>query len=141
MAGKSDFTEQEWEDLRKGATGAGLLVSVSDRGFFDTFKEANALAQHLSKAHAQSDSPLIRELAKGHERPFGVTASPQEIEQGTVKALQDGIAALEAKSPDDVAPYKALVTEVAQSVAEAAKGVSAQENAALDKIRATLDAA
>ena len=42
MAGKLDFTEQEWEDLRKGATGAGLLVSVSDRSFFDTFKEANA---------------------------------------------------------------------------------------------------
>ena len=25
---KSDFTEEEWEQLRKGATGAGLLVSV-----------------------------------------------------------------------------------------------------------------
>ena len=27
MAGKADFTEEEWEQLRKGATGAGLLVS------------------------------------------------------------------------------------------------------------------
>jgi len=141
MATHADFTDEEWKALQSGVNGAGMYVATVDRGFFDTFKEANALAQHLSKAHAQSDSPLIRELAKGHERPFGVTASPQEIEQGTVKALQDGIAALEAKSPDDVAPYKALVTEVAQSVAEAAKGVSAQENAALDKIRATLDAA
>ena len=37
MAGKSDFTEQEWEQLHKGVTGAGLLVSLSDRSFFDTF--------------------------------------------------------------------------------------------------------
>ena len=33
MATKADFTEAEWEQLRKGATGAGLLVSVSDRSF------------------------------------------------------------------------------------------------------------
>ena len=46
MAGKSDFTEEEWEQLRKGATGAGLLVSVSDRGFLDSFKEASSLAKH-----------------------------------------------------------------------------------------------
>ena len=37
MAGKQDFTEEEWEQLRKGATGAGLLVSGSDPGFLNTF--------------------------------------------------------------------------------------------------------
>ena len=42
---------------------------------------------------------------------------------------------LEAKSPDDVPAYKALVLDVAESVAAAAKGVSAAENTALDKIR------
>lgn len=30
------LTEDEIETLRRGAIGAGLLVSVSDRGFFDT---------------------------------------------------------------------------------------------------------
>ena len=48
MATKSDFTEQEWDQLRKGATGAGFLVSVSDRSFFDSFKEAGSLAKHLA---------------------------------------------------------------------------------------------
>ena len=38
MAQKTDFTEQEWDQLRKGATGAGLLVSVSDRSFFDSLR-------------------------------------------------------------------------------------------------------
>jgi hypothetical protein len=31
------LSNDEIETLRKGAMGAGLLVSVSDRGFFDTF--------------------------------------------------------------------------------------------------------
>ena len=35
MAKKADFTEQEWESLQKGVVGAGLLVSLSDRSFFD----------------------------------------------------------------------------------------------------------
>ena len=63
MAGKSDFTEQEWEQLRKGATGAGLLVAVSDRSFFDTFKEASSLAKHVAGARADA-SQLVRDLRR-----------------------------------------------------------------------------
>ena len=54
----------------KGATGAGLLVAVSDRSFFDTFKEASSLAKHVAGARADA-SQLVRDLAS--ERP-GVTA-------------------------------------------------------------------
>jgi len=66
MATKDDFTAEEWEALQKGITGAGMLVAISDRGFFDTFKEANALAKHLAQAHTKSDSALMRELATAH---------------------------------------------------------------------------
>jgi hypothetical protein len=138
MATRSDFTDAEWTALQSGAVGAGYLVALVDRGFFDTFKEANALAQHLRSAHERSDNPLVREIAAGHDRPFGVTASPQEVEQSTVSALQASVAALEAKAPEDLEAYRALVLDVAQSVAEAAKGVSTQENQALDRIRTAL---
>jgi hypothetical protein len=138
MATKADFTEAEWEALQKGLTGAGLLVATSDRGFFDTFKEANALARHLADAHAKSESSLLRELAGTHERPFGLTASPAEIEQGTVDSLRAAVAALEAKSPDDLPAYKQLVLDLAQSVAEAAKGVAPGESAALETVRSAL---
>lgn len=40
MAGKADFTEAEWSAMHKGATGTGMLVSLSDRDFTDTFGEA-----------------------------------------------------------------------------------------------------
>jgi hypothetical protein len=138
MATRTDFTDEEWTTLQAGITGAGLLVALVDRGFFDTFKEANALAKHLRTAHEKNDSALMRDLATGHERPFGVTASPQEAEQSTLAALQQAIAILNAKAPDEVAAYRALVEDVAESVAEAAKDVSPQENEALGKIRTAL---
>jgi len=140
MATRADFTEEEWKAMESGVSGAGTYVALADRGFFDTFKEASALAHHLRDAHERSDSALIRELATSHDRPFGLTASPEEIEQSTVAALGEAIAALEAKAPAELPAYKQLVLDVAESVAEAAKGVSPQENSALDRIRAALGA-
>jgi hypothetical protein len=138
MATKADFTDEEWKAMQEGIAGAGMYVATVDRGFFDSFKEASALAHHLREAHEHSDSVLIRDLATGHDRPFGMTSSPAEIEQSTVATLQQAVAALEAKSPEDLPAYRKLVIEVAESVAEAAKGVSPQENQALDHIRAAL---
>src|SRR5215468_10961262 len=123
MATRADFTDEEWKAMQSGITGAGMFVATVDRGFFDNFKEANALAHHLSAAHERSESTLVRDLAAGRERPFGVTASPEEIEQGTVTALRQGVAALEAKAPDDLPAYRALVLDVAEAVAAAAKGI------------------
>jgi hypothetical protein len=138
MATKADFTDEEWKAMQEGITGAGMYVATIDRGFFDSFKEASALAHHLRDAQQHSDSALIRDLAAGHDKPFGMTASPQEIEQGTVATLEQAVAILEAKSPEDLPAYKELVLELAQSVAEAAKGVSPLENQAVDRIRGAL---
>jgi hypothetical protein len=138
MATKADFTEPEWEALQKGISGAGMLVAISDPGFFDTFKEASALAKHLAAAHAQSESELVRELATVHGNPFGLTASREEVEQGTVDSLHTAVAALEAKAPDDLAAYRKVVLDVAQSVAEAAKGVAPPETSALETVKAAV---
>lgn len=139
MATKTDFTEEEWTALQKGVTGAGMLVSIAQPGFTDTFSEARALASHLGAAHEKSDSALIRDIASTHGgAPFGVTASPGEVEAKTVESLQTAVAALEAKAPDEVPAYKALVLGVAESVADAANGKSDAETKALDAIRAAL---
>jgi hypothetical protein len=138
MATRADFSDQEWKAMQEGITGAGMFVALVDRGFFDSFKEANALAHHLRDAHEHSDSVLVRDLATGHDRPFGATASPEEIEQSTVGALEQAVEVLKAKSPEDLPAYRKLVLEVAESVAEAAKGVSPQESKALDSIRSAL---
>jgi hypothetical protein len=137
MAGKSDFTEEEWEQLRKGATGAGLLVSASDRSFFDSFKEAASLAKHLSGSR-DDDSQLVRELASERGTGFGFVASPHEVEQGTMEALQESVATLRAKAPDDLEGYRAFVLELAESVGKAAGGGDEAEAGTVEKIRAAL---
>src|SRR5215208_2462916 len=129
MATKTDFTEQEWESLHKGVVGAGLLVSVSDRSFFDTFKEAGALAKHVAQAGKSSSSTLIRDLAQERGSGFGVRSSPEELESQTLEALRAAKSTLQAKAPDEVEPYRELVVGVAQSVAEAAGGGDAAESA------------
>lgn len=138
MAKKSDFTEQEWEALQKGVVGAGLLVSLSDRGFFDTFKEAGALGKHVATAKQGASSELVREVADIHGTGFGLTASPDKVEQETLAALQTAKTTLESKAPDELQPYRDLVIDVAQSVASAAPGGDAAESGAIEKVRSAV---
>ena len=135
MATKNDFTEEEWDALHKGVTGAGLLVSTSDRGFFDTFKEAGMLAQELGEARKSASSPLVRELAQTGGAGFGLGTSPTELESETLEALRSAVSTLEQKAPDEVEPYRAFVLEVAESVSQAAGGGDEAERATIDKIR------
>ena len=135
MAKKADFTEQEWESLQKGVVGAGLLVSVSDRSFFDSFKEAGALAKHVAQAKQGSSSELVRELADLHGTGFGLTSSPDKVESETLTALQSAKSTLGSKAPDELGPYREFVVEVAQSVADAAGGVETAESGAIEKVR------
>src|SRR5438477_11298213 len=86
MASKADFTEEEWKAMQKGVTGAGMLVSVSDRVFTDTFGEAGALARSLAEQHQSNESELIRELAGIHGSGFGLTASPDKVESETLSS-------------------------------------------------------
>ena len=110
---KSDFTEQEWELLRKGATGAGLLVSVSDRSFFDSFKEAGSLAKHLAGGRSRG-SELERASWRASESSgFGARSVAHEIESETVEAPPERVRALQAKAPDEVEAYRLFVLEVA----------------------------
>jgi hypothetical protein len=138
MATKTDFTQEEWEALQKGLTGAGFLMAVSDRSFFDSFKEAGALARHLADARKSGSSELIRELGETRGTGFGLTSSPAEIESETLEALRKAMQVLEAKAPEEADAYRSFVLEVAESVGNAAAGGEAAESDTLEKIRSTL---
>lgn len=132
------LSEMDIENLRRGAMGAGLLVSVSDRGFFDTFKEAGTLAKHVATARSGSTSPVVRRIAEGRGVGFGVTTSPTEIESGTLDSLRSSIGLLQEKAPDEVAAYRSFVLDLARSVASAAPGGDEAEAAVVSKIEAAL---
>jgi hypothetical protein len=138
MATKTDFTEQEWESMRKGVTGAGLLVSLSDRDFTDTFGEVGALAKYLSGQEVSSSSQLVRELAKGRGTGFGLTASPDKVRAETIEALRGSVATLGQKAPDEVEAYRGLVLGVAEAVAAAKGGEAPVEQSMITEIRTAL---
>src|SRR5215211_5985346 len=137
MAGRSEFSDQEWETLHRGVTGAAL-VSVSDRSFFDSFKEAGALTRHMAEARTAGSSDLVGEL--GQERGTGVSfgTRPEELEREALESLREAISTLEAKAPDEKDAYREFVVEVAQSVADAAGGGEGAEAETLGKIRSAL---
>jgi hypothetical protein len=138
MAKQSDFTEEEWEALKRGVTGAGLLVSVSDPGFFDTFKEVGAMSRNVMQAQEKSSSEFVRELADIHGTGFGVTSSRDKVEQETLQALETAMTTLASKAPEEVEAYRQFVLDVAQSVAQAAPGGEGAEAEAIEKVRSAL---
>ena len=137
MAGKADFTEQEWDDLQQGVTGAGMLVSAAHRDFTDTFGEASSIAKQLA-AHRDSESELVRDLSSTRGTGFGLVASPDEVMEGTMKSLGGAVTVLNQKAPDELEPYRDLVLEVATAVAEAKGGVRDEETGALERIKSAL---
>jgi hypothetical protein len=139
MAVKADFTEAEWQTLAKGVTGAGMLVATADANFFDSFKEAGALAGHLGEARQKSTSLLVRDLAATRASGFGIGTSPQELETSTLTALRSAVETLQAKAPDEIPAYREFVVGVAESVANSVSGVVPSENAAIDKIKGALE--
>jgi tellurite resistance protein len=139
VAGKTDFTEDEWKELQQGVTGAGLLVATAHRDFTDSFGEASTIAKQLV-AHRESESQLVRELSGAQGSGFGLVASPKEVVEGTMNALGAAVAVLGAKAPDELEAYRGLVLDVATAVAEAKGGMKDEETAAIEKITAALGA-
>ncbi len=130
--------ETEIETLRKGAAGAGLLVAVSDRSFFDSIKEAGAMAEHMAAAKRDSQSEVVRQVAEGRGTGFGLTASPEEVETGTLEALRSAKEILQAKAPGELDAYRSFVIELVRAVSSAASGGDEAEAAAIARVEAAL---
>jgi hypothetical protein len=141
VATKADFTEGEWKTMQKGVTGAGMLVSVSDPDFTDSFGEASSLAKYLAGQQQSGGSDLIRDLAHVHGTGFGFTTSREKAETETLDALRSSVATLQAKAPDELTAYQELVIGVAEHVASAKTGVKPSESDAITKIKEALGAA
>ena len=141
MATKADFTEEEWKTMQKGVTGAGMLVSISDADFTDSFGEAGALAKYLAEQQQNSSSVLIRDLAHVHGTGIGFTASREKAETETLEALRSAAATLQEKAPDELAAYQELVIGVDEHVASAKTGVKPSETEAITKIKEALGVA
>jgi hypothetical protein len=138
MAGKTDFTEDEWQALENGVIGAGMFVSVSEPDFTHMISESNALSTYLAEQGKTNGSKLVRELANAQVNLFASNAPSGRIEVEALKALRSAAATLAEKAPREVDAYRELALGVADHVARDAGGVRPRETSAIGKIRGAL---
>jgi len=132
----TDYTDEEKATLRSAAFGAMMLVSAADPGFFAMFKESMAGAKALAAAPAD-----LRELLKSGGMPPVPKGSPAEVETAVLAQLQQAVAILQAKAPQDLDGYKAVIVAACDHVANASKGVAESETAAIAKVKGAIGAA
>ena len=88
MTTGANFTDEEWGTMQKGVTGAGMLVSLSDRDFTDSFGEASALAKYLGGQRENGETEFVRALVNVHGTRFGMTGSAEKVKTETLGALR-----------------------------------------------------
>lgn len=140
MTSKTAFTSDEWHTLQWAVTDTMAYLALADHGFWDTFKEASAAAKFMAKAKESTQSPLIHDLAGdvklGHDK--AVTHDMADMAGEVSARVREAAALVAAKSPDDLDAFKSFILGVAQTTAEAAKGVGPEEAAAIEKLKTAL---
>ena len=86
MAKKTDFTEQEWDQL--GGGNRRRPARLRQRPELLRQLQGGGLARQAPRGRPSGESELIRELSGERGTGFGLTSSPQEIESGTLDALR-----------------------------------------------------
>ncbi len=140
MTSKAMFTDEEWHTLQWAVTDTMTYVSMADSGFWDTFKEATAAAKFMAKAKSDSGSPLVHELAGDIKfgRDKAVTHDVADMAGEVAARVRQAADLVAAKSPQDLAAFKAFIIGIAQATAEATKGVSDHEETAIAKLQDVL---
>ncbi|MFN8109117.1 MAG: hypothetical protein U0Y82_04625 [Thermoleophilia bacterium] len=127
------LTDDDVKLLRSAAMRATALVSIADRGFLDTFKEAFAASKSIT--HAPEN---VRGLVAGGMPSLPHAGSPAEMETAALDTIRQAGQLLAAKAPDLHDPYRDAVLGAVRDVAAAAGGTSQDEQAAIDKVTQAL---
>src|SRR5215210_2427091 len=152
MTTKADFNAEEWAALVEAPLLAAMRVTAAERG--GTIRESVAVARaYADSRQHQGDSELLDAIAAS---PPGVDAARlreggSDVAGAARARLDEAVNVLDAKaSEEERSAYKQFVLTAAEAAANAnreggfmgigGKPVSANEEAALDEIRAVLDA-
>lgn len=145
MTGQSDFTEQEWKQVREGPTAAGLIVIWASHG--GTFRETFAMAKAYAEAREEHGQSELLDAIVSHkpEIDHARAHSADEIKTRSLQHLRDAVALVEQKAtPEELDQYRQFVLTVADKVASAHKedgvAVSGPEQAAIGEIKTALGA-
>lgn len=145
MAGKADFTAEEWADLGSALISAAELVSFSDGGRSGMAREMSQVRKALEHARSRHTSQLVRELADEPGRSvIDAHMSPREAEEPVIRVLRAAVATVSAKAPEELEAYRRFVVHLGKVAGEATRSggvfglggqrVSYAEASVLDKI-------
>jgi hypothetical protein len=141
MATKTDFTDEQWQELRFAVQDAMAFVAFANGAhFWETIKEATSTAKFIGSQVKESQSTLVRDLAGAggtkHEKLN--PSDPVAFEKSVMDTLADASKIVADTAPDELDAFKGFVIGVAQAAAEASGAVDEKEQAAIDKIKGAL---
>jgi hypothetical protein len=155
MTSKTDFTDQEWERVRRAPFIAGLAVSLADPGGpIEAIKETSATLKTVLAAEGGEHGELAQAIARdvrGEKKPLGGFRPGKGATAG-VEILEEigaaGRLVTEKAAPEEAEAFRAWMLAIAQEAADAAKEggfmgfhaerVSAGEQRMLDSLRGVL---
>lgn len=140
MATKSDFTPEQWEELRYALEDTVAYVSLSNGPkFFESFKEAGAAAHFMGDQAKTSTSTLVRDLAMSgyQKRDKTLGSDPTNLEAAALARIGSAAKVVAEVAPDEIDAFKAFIVGLADATAEVG-GVDSQESAAMEKIKVAL---
>jgi hypothetical protein len=155
---KSDFTDEEWNRVRRAPLVAGLAVSLADPGGpIEAAKESMATLKSAtnppSREQLLSEVALdIQQMAQQRENPVkGFKPEGPNPGEGVLEELRGVVAIVAAKaSPEELAAFGTWLVAAAQAAADAAKDggfmgfhavrVSEREQAMIDSVKAAATA-
>ena len=162
MAGRANFSDEEWNLLRVAPILVASGVSISDpSGLIGTAKEAYYGMTTMMESYKQSGQmELIGALLADKNMPtmpdraamLGEGTKEQQLsnlKNAVLGKVRDALALVSSKaSPEEVAVYKQMIAKVAEETATAAKEggflgfggeqVSAGEQAFVDQVKGLL---
>jgi len=132
MAGKSDFTADEWTTLLKSPMMAALVVvAASPNGPFGIIKEMVAVGKLIAETKAKGGADALVAAVVGdittregmeQAKPTEIQGKkPDEARAYALEQLKKVAALLGQKAPSDAPGFKQWLQEVATRVANASK--------------------
>jgi tellurite resistance protein len=146
MADRTMFTDDEWKALTEVPLRITLaLVTVGPHGPISVVKEAAASAREVARPSERGPADqLIAEIGKEagtrearHDVEGHRGQSAEQVVDAALTDLGAAAAALQKLGPDEAAEVRAWFLDVAKAVAAAAKSISPEEQAVLDRIADT----
>jgi hypothetical protein len=134
MAGKENFTKEEWTLLLESPMIAGMAITAADpSGLWGLLKESFAGGSALSRAINGTDTnALVKAVVTDFSTAEGRVAArdglkakfagsqPTDLKKKSIDSLRQVSALLDTKAPGDAAAFKTWLQQISQSTAEAA---------------------